>query len=312
MSIQQEYRTIFEREILQKSKSIIFSYSPLQNTYRYIPYSHSVSPNAVEELAELMRHDIFFYAFSEEEIVRYYKQNLFASLETASKFAYRQRLPSRADITDGLPSEVLLDLLVQLYNPSAYKLAVRTILRQNDNNEIKGYDLTYFTKDSSGISLWLGQAKLGRKDYCKSSIHEDLTLKYTSNYLSEQLFFISDKPMALTDDARAILDTIQALNVLMINDDPQTRFSKLISYFRTNNIKFRIPCLLAYGNNSVYSDAYSIDTKIQDELSSIKNYYEVRNYSSNLLDTEIIFYVFPIESIERLRNKETGFYAGLC
>ena len=32
MSIQQEYRTIFEREILQKSKSIIFSYSPLQDT----------------------------------------------------------------------------------------------------------------------------------------------------------------------------------------------------------------------------------------------------------------------------------------
>ena len=27
---------------------------------------------------------------------------------------------------------------------------------------------------------------------------------------------------------------------------------------------------------------------------------------------EIVFYVFPIKSIERLRNKETGFYAGLC
>ncbi len=27
---------------------------------------------------------------------------------------------------------------------------------------------------------------------------------------------------------------------------------------------------------------------------------------------KIVFYVFPIESIERLRDKEAGFYAGLC
>ena len=56
---------------------------------------------------------------------------------------------------------------VQLYNPQACKLAVRTILRQNDNNEIKGYDLTYFSKDETGVSLWLGQAKLGGKAYSK-------------------------------------------------------------------------------------------------------------------------------------------------
>lgn len=46
--------------------------------------------------------------------------------------------------TDGLPSEVLLNLLIQLYIPGSYKMAVRPLLRQQDNNEIKGYDLTYF------------------------------------------------------------------------------------------------------------------------------------------------------------------------
>ena len=56
---------------------------------------------------------------------------------------------------------------------------MRTIFRQADNNEIKGYDLSYFTKDSAGISLWLGQAKLGKKAYCKNGINEDLIEKYS-------------------------------------------------------------------------------------------------------------------------------------
>lgn len=144
-----------------------------------------MSNDAVEQLAELMRLNLFFYAYSEEVIVDYYERDRFSSMERAAKYAYRNRLPKRAEIKDGLPSEALLDLLVQLYNPSAYKLAVRTILRQDDNNEIKGFDLTYFTRDDNGISLWLGQAKLGGKDYCKSGINDDLLKKFKSEYLSK-------------------------------------------------------------------------------------------------------------------------------
>lgn len=68
-------------------------------------------------------------------------RKIISPLWSRQQYAYINRLPKRADITDGLPSEVLLDLLVQLYNPQACKLAVRTILRQNDNNEIKGYEV---------------------------------------------------------------------------------------------------------------------------------------------------------------------------
>lgn len=182
MSKYQEYDKIFNKEILQKSKGIIFSYSPITDTYTYNSYSHGVSDTAVEDLGELMRHNLFFYAFGEEEVVAYYKKDRFSSMQQAARYSYQQRLPKRADINDGLPSEVLLDLLVQIFNPSAYKLAVRTLFRQDDNNEIKGYDLTYFTKDETGISLWLGQAKLGEKSYCKSSIHKDLLEKFKKEY----------------------------------------------------------------------------------------------------------------------------------
>ena len=139
MSIIERYHKIFDKEILQKSRGVIFSFSPLQDQFIYQPYSHNISADSVEKLGELMRHNLFFYSYGEEEVVQHYEKDHFSSLEQAAKYAYINRLPKRADITDGLPSEVLLDLLVQLYNPQACKLAVRTILRQNNNNEIKGY-----------------------------------------------------------------------------------------------------------------------------------------------------------------------------
>ena len=40
--------------------------------------------------------------------------------------------------------------------------------------------------------------------------------------------------------------------------------------------------------------------------------YKKYTYIFEGLDPEIVFYVFPIESITRLRDKEKGFYAGLC
>lgn len=214
MSIIERYHKIFDKEILQKSRGVIFSFSPLQDQFIYQPYSHNISADSVEKLGELMRHNLFFYSYGEEEVVQHYEKDHFSSLEQAAKYAYINRLPKRADITDGLPSEVLLDLLVQLYNPQACKLAVRTILRQNDNNEIKGYDLTYFSKDETGVSLWLGQAKLGGKAYCKTDINKDLLEKFTAEYLSKQIFFVCEKRVSLTDDTKAILEAIEEINMM--------------------------------------------------------------------------------------------------
>lgn len=312
MSISEEYNSIFEKEIIQKSKGIIFSFSPITDTYTYHSYSHGVSDTAVEDLCELMRHNLFFYAFGEEEVVAYYNKDRFSSMQQAARYSYQQRLPKRADINDGLPSEVLLDLLVQIYNPSAYKLAVRTLLRQDDNNEIKGYDLTYFTKDEAGVSLWLGQAKLGEKSYCKSSIHKDLLEKFKKEYLAKQLFFICDKRISVTDDAKSILETIDEINILMMGADESSRADNLIDYFKKHHINIKIPCLLAYGKDTVYADAGKIYDEIQKEVDSIKQYYAKHTYLFEGIFPEIVFCIFPIKSIERLRDKGRGFYAGLC
>ncbi len=306
-----QYRDIFNKEIIRQGKSIIFSLDPLKSEYTYQPFHHAVSKNAVENLGNLMRKNLFFYAFGEEEVVKYYQKGTFSSIEQAARYAYKQRLPSRKPEQDGLPSEVLLDLLVQIYNPDAHKLAVRTIFRQKDNYEIKGYDLTYFVKDTSGISLWLGQAKLGTESYCKQGIKDDLTTKFTPVYLTQQLFFVCDKPVQLLDEAKEILKVIEQINILEMDSNDANRADKLLEYFTKNHIHIKIPCLLAYDKQDVYQDAKSVSKKILDEVHSIREYYSSQSYKFCEFSPEIVFYIFPIQSIDQLRNKETGFYAGL-
>ena len=278
MSVTQRYKEIFTDEIIKKSTGVIFSFSPLQDKYVYHPYSHAVSKDAVEKLGELMRLNLFFYSFGEDELVQYYEKDMFSSMEQAAKYAYKSRLPKRVDITDGLPSEVLLDLLVQMYN----------------------------------TSLWLGQAKLGSKEYCKSDISSDLLKKFNDEYLSKQLFFICDKRVSINDEAKEILEIIEEINIRSMEEDEKTRAHKLLDYFKSANIKIKIPCLLAYGEASVYKDVTQLYQKIEIEVENIKNYFAKHTYIFGGFSPEIVFYVFPIESIERLRNKETGFYAGLC
>lgn len=311
MSIEQEYRKIYTEEIVNKSKGIILSFSPLRDKYIYNPFAHLLEPDAVERLCELMRKNLFFYCFSEEEVVQYTKDGMFSSLEKAAQFAFSQRLPKREGKQDGLPGEALLDLLVQVYNPDAYKLAVRTIMRQNDNSEIKGYDLVYFTRDDNMISLWLGQAKLGEENYCKGSINDDLLEKYTEKYLSNQLFFIADKPIGLTEDAKAILGIINKLNIETLNADNAKRAQLLVEILQKNNIRIKIPCLLAYEKNGVYKTPDALAERLQMEINSIKNYFIKQRYRFNGFSPDILFYIFPIRSLKELRSKENGFYAGL-
>lgn len=312
MSSYQEYSDIFDKEVIQKSKGIIFSFSPLDDKYAYKPYSHGISGDAVEKLGELMRHNLFFYTFGEDEVVDYYNHGKLLSIEQAAKYAYKSRLPHRSANQDGLPGEVLLDLLVQLYNPTAYKLAVRTIFRQDDNYEIKGYDLTYFSKDKSGISLWLGQAKLGEKAYCKNGINTDLLEKYVSEYLAKQLYFVSNKRVQITDDAKTILEAIELLNIRTIYDDDDIRAKELVKLLNDQEIKIKIPCLLAYEKDSVYEDSSKLYDRITEEVKGLRDFFNNQTYTFTGFFPEIVFYVFPIQSVKRLRDKENGFYAGLC
>ena len=311
MSISDEYKDIYVKEVVTQSHGVIFKYSPCSNQHEFQPFSHAVAPQAVEQLCELMRKNLVFYCYGEDEIVKNYKKKTFSDLGEASRYAYKMRLPKRQAASDGLPSEVLLDLLIQLYIPDAYKLAVRPLMRQKDNNEIKGYDLTYFTIAGNEIGLWLGQAKLGDKSYCKNNISKDLLTKFNSDYLSEQVFFICDKQVGTTHESEYLTDIINKVNVATLDQDPVSRQVALIKCFKENNISIYIPCLLAYGYGDLYQNAAEIFTKIEDEIKEMQSYFLNHIYSFSGFDPKIIFYIFPIEDIKRLRDEESGFYCGL-
>ena len=97
-----------------------------------------------------------------------------------------------------------------------------------------------------------------------------------------------------------------------MDEDDNTRAEKLIACMRDHKIRVKIPCLLAYGKAEPYQNASKLYEQIETEVQEIKKYFNKHLYSFEGFVPEIVFYVFPIESIERLRNKETGFYAGLC
>ena len=87
--------------------------------------------------------------------------------------------------------------------------------KKDDNQEIKGYDLTYFSVYNGNVSLWLGQAKMGHRDYCKRDIKDDLLTKFGNEYLSQQLYFIADKQAGITDEGKLITDVINKINMRM-------------------------------------------------------------------------------------------------
>ena len=97
-----------------------------------------------------------------------------------------------------------------------------------------------------------------------------------------------------------------------MEDDATLRGKKLLDYFKSEGLRIQIPCLLAYGEETVYKDARALCQMIDRETDSIRDYFNAHTYAFQGFSPEIVFYVFPIESIARLRDKEAGFYAGLC
>ena len=97
-----------------------------------------------------------------------------------------------------------------------------------------------------------------------------------------------------------------------MNEQDKIRMRELIDLLNKHGIRIKIPCLLAYEENGIYQDATKLYERVLTEVEDMKAYFNSHSYTFTGFSPEIIFYVFPIESIDRLRDKEKGFYAGLC
>ena len=306
MSIAEEYRMIYEKEICDEFNQNIMVYDIEMGINNYRPLSHNCSQvcgdccthDCYKKLGTFMRKNIVFYCYGEEEIVENIKNGLFSDMERATKAAYKLRLPKRLPKQDGLLSELLLDAIIQVLVPNAYKMSVRTIFRQNDNNEIKGYDLTYFTNENGKFTFWLGQAKLGSKSYCPNSILNDLKEKYDALYMAKQIYFIADKPVGLTEEGKQLAALLNELNMSNVDEDDKTRAQQLVDFFKEKQIEICIPCLLSYENKKVYGDIVRLEKEIKNEIEWAKKIFENR-YLFNGIKPKLIFIVFPIVMLSK-------------
>lgn len=299
------YRRLFEKLIVEKMDSIIIKYKPEQHTYSYQGYNHQATEGALDDVTNLVIDDIVFYTFSEKEIVDYNTSfGLLEDLREAAKYAYLQRLPERENAnSDGLLGEVLLDLLIQTYSNTAKKLVVRAKHTEiGTKKEITGYDALYFTKENEEVFFWLGQAKAGEKAYCKSSIIDDLMTKYKNEYFLKTAFYIADKKD--TDELDNLLMEINSVcfkaQKLKWSKDEKT--SQLFQVMKNNNIKIKIPCLIAY-TKTIYNDTTKLKEKLQKEINNIVKEFDIKTFPVEMdLEYEILFWIFPVENISYIRE----------
>ena len=300
------YKEIYNELIGEKFRAAIISYKPHRGTYEYLGYSHQAEVNALNDIADLIIDDMVFYAFSENEILRLNDDvDLLADLRAAAKYAYMERLPKREKAkSDGTMGEVLLDIFIQLASQNTQKLIARAKHTEiNSKKEITGYDALYFTKDTTGISLWLGQAKAGQKGYCKSSIIKDLKEKYTKEYFADTAFYIADKNEA--PELGELLNEINriCLRVQLNKWNKEEKVKKLFQVLQDKQVRIKIPCLIAY-SQKIYSDKTKLETYIETEIREMVDEVDVLKFPIEIgLDYDIVFYIMPIEDVDYIRDK---------
>jgi len=292
--------------IKDKANAIIVEYSCLNQKFTYKPFSHKANESSLDELYDLVIDNTVFYAFDEDEILSLHDSlGILDDLKSAAKYAFAERLPKRKDPnSDGTLGEVLLDLLIQAYEPHSQKLIARAkYIEVGKKSEITGYDALYFTKNDDTITLWLGQAKAGAQTYCKRDIKEDLNTKFSTTYFAGTAFYISTRT-----SSKELLDIMNEINSLCFtaiknNFSKKEKTEQLFYVLQKHKVNIKIPCLLAYTNN-IYSDPLLLQKEIEKCTQQMCTYFDANTYSIGIpLSYDIIFYVFPIKDVSYIRER---------
>ncbi len=302
-----EYRELYESIISDKAKAIIVEYSCHNKIFSYKPFSHLPNGNSsLDELYDLIIDNTVFYAFSESEILALHMNiGILNDLRSAAKYAFAERLPKRKNAdSDGTLGEILLDLLIQAYEPTSQKLIARAKHTEvGKKSEITGYDALYFTQSNNVITLWLGQAKAGSQNYCKSDIKKDLNTKFSSTYFADTAFYIATRTTSA--ELLSIVNEINALCFLaqQQNYSKDKKKEELFNILRKNKVAIKIPCLLAY-TNDIYEEPSLLQSEIDKCTNKMCSYFDSDIYNIEFpLDYDLVFYVFPIKDVSYIRER---------
>lgn len=302
---------IFKACIGDRLTPLIIKYEPYKGKYNTFPYLHTNRDDFEEVFSSLLFDTIVFYAYEKNEIEQEYERGRLTRLKNAARAAYEKRVPKTEHIYDGLMGELALDSFIKCFFDDIEPLYSRVKCYEKyphaeanaprNGHEIKGYDGLLFSVEQNKKYMWAGQVKTGSWYYCFKSIKEDINKSILKHYFASAMAIMADIMMAtsgLSAELKAIVDD---LNDIFFETPIQTeeRHTKIIEYFKRNDIVLRIPCMLI-ADESDYSDSERLLESVKNRCAKAFDGFSEHNDCG--LNIEIMLMVFPVRNLPGLRQ----------
>lgn len=302
---------IFQECIGKRLPPLVMKYEPYKGKYETFPYIHTNTDDFETAFSTLLFDAIIFYAYEKNEIEYAYERGKFSNLHKAARSAYESRVPKTENLNDGLMGELALDSFIKcffenielLYSRVKYyeRYPQKDSETKRKGHEIKGYDGLLFSSEKGKKHMWIGQVKTGAWDYCFKGIKEDIDKSILKHYFASAMAILSDIMMATSDLSNDLKSIIDDLNDILFDypTETETRHSKIVEYFKKNEIVIRVPCMII-----AEEEEYTNTEKL---LASIKSRCEkaFEGYCENNdcdLNIEIMLMVFPVRDLKKLRQ----------
>lgn len=302
---------IFQNLIGTRIQPLIIQYEPYNDVFMTKPYRHDLVSDFEEKFVNIIFDSIIFYAYEKDEIEKDYNKGRFDDLRRASRIAYENRVPKTEKETDGLLGELTLDSFIKLFFPDIEMLYSRVkytekIPHKEENiqrkgHEIKGYDGMVFSVEDGQKFFWIGQVKTGDWQYCLDGIKDDINKSIIKYYFADAMVILCDIMRAFNSSSQKLGKIIDDINDIIYNCNSKRaeQTTEILQYFKRENIKIRIPCLLM-PNESDYQDSDKLLEKIKVKVKNAFSDFSVEN--SDNLDIEILLLVFPLRDLDRVRE----------
>lgn len=306
---------IFQNMIGIKMEGLVIKYTPYSETLEVHPYRQSSTTNFEKQFAELLFDSIVFYAFEKEEIEKDYVKGRFTDLTKAARAAYEMRVPKTEKEYDGLLGELALDSFIKCFFPDMEMLYSRVkyleryprkdVDDKRSGHEVKGYDGLLFSCENDQKYMWVGQVKTGGWEYCLNGIKEDINKSILEHYFSSAMMILADIMKAVSCRSTSLLKIIDDLNDLIIEHslDKPLLHSKIVSYFKTENITIRVPCLIVADEEN-YSDEKVLLETIKAKVKDAFDDFAITNAAG--LNIEVLLLVFPVQNLGEIRSEFLG------
>ena len=183
---------------------------------------------------------------------------------------------------------------------------VETVPRINldikrNGQEIKGYDGLVFSEQNGRKYMWTGQVKTGSWEYCLGAIKQDIDKSILKTYFADSMLIMADYLRAVSDNSTSLNQIVNDINDLQFeySKNESILHTKIVDYFKKNDITIRIPCLIM-AEEDKYLDDTELLNIIKSKCSNAFNGFQINNQEG--LNIEVIFLVFPIRNLKKLRE----------